>query len=118
MVRWSPEGSRLLYATPQECGDGEAPDIWDLWIVGADGSDARRIDTIAFPEWSVLIINPWSPDGRHVAYEAVDPQDCSTELRVSTISSDGEGGTAPVPIAADVSFLGLVARQHLPSSTG
>ena len=106
VVRWSPEGNRLLYATPQDCGDGEADDIWDLWVTGADGSDPRRIDTITFPEWSVLIINPWSPDGRHVAYEAIDPQDCSTELRVATISSDDEDGSAPVSIAADVSFLG------------
>ena len=106
VVRWSPEGNRLLYATPQDCGDGEMADIWDLWVTGAEGSEPRRIDTITFPEWSVLIINPWSPDGRHVAYEAIDPQDCSTELRVATISSDDEDGSAPVSIAADVSFLG------------
>ena len=106
VVRWSPEASRLLYATPQDCGDGETDDIWDLWVTAADGSDPRRIDTIAFPEWSLLIINPWSPDGRHVAYEAVDPQDCSTELRVSAVDDEAEGGTAPVTIASDVSFLG------------
>ena len=106
VVRWSPEGSRLLYATPQDCGDGEMHDIWDLWVADADGGEPRRIDTIAFPEWSLLIINPWSPDGRHVAYEAVDPQDCSTELRVSTVDGDAEGAAAPMTIAADVSFLG------------
>ena len=106
IVRWSPDAEHLLYATPGECGDAESEDIWHLWVVAADGSDARRIDTISFPEWSVVIINPWSPDGQHVAYEAVDPTDCSTELRVSTVDDSGEGDAAPVSIAADVSFLG------------
>ena len=106
IVRWSPDAEHLLYATPGKCGDAESEDIWNLWVVAADGSDARRIDTISYPEWSVVIINPWSPDGQHVAYEAVDPADCSTELRVSTVDDSGEGDAAPVSIAADVSFLG------------
>lgn len=104
ILRWSSDSRHLLYATPAECGDGETRDIWDLWIVTADGSDKRRIDTVDFPEWSVLIFNLWSPDGKHVAYEAVDPQDCSTELRVSAV--DGSGDAEPVSIAADVDFLG------------
>ena len=106
IVRWSPDAEHLLYATPGECGDAESEDIWNLWVVAADGSDARRIDTISYPEWSVVIINPWSPDGQHVAYEAVDPADCSTELRVSTVDDSGGDDAAPVSIAADVSFLG------------
>ena len=109
ILRWSPDSSHLLYATPQVCGE-ETGDIWDLWVAAADGSGARRIDTISFPEWSVLIINAWAPDSAHVAYEAVDPQDCSTELRVSAITPD-DGGEDGVPaesvtIAADASFLG------------
>lgn len=106
ILRWAPDGRHLLYATPAECGDGESRDIWDLWVVAADGSDARRIDTIAFPKWSLIIINPWSPDGKHVAYESVDPQDCSTELRVSTVDGSGDGDAEPASIAADVKFLG------------
>ena len=74
--------------------------------MAADGSNARRIDTIEFPEWSVIIINPWSPDGQHFAYEAVDLQDCSTELRVSSVDSEDDGDADPVSIAADVDFLG------------
>ncbi len=102
ILRWSPDSRHLLYATPQDCGDGESADIWDLWIVDADGSDARRVDTIAFPAWSVVIVNPWSPDGQHIAYEAVDPEDCSTELRINSVDGNGE----PVSIAPDASFLG------------
>ncbi len=101
IVRWAPDSRHLLYATPAECGDGEFLGIWDLWVVAADGSDPRRIDTIDYAEWGVLMIDPWSPDGKHVAYEAVDPDDCSTELRVSSVDSD----TEPVPIAADANFL-------------
>ena len=102
IVRWAPDGRHLLYATPAECGGSETRDVWDMWVVAADGSDARRIDTFEYPEWSVLIINRWSPDGKHIAYEAVDPQDCSTELRVTSVDGDAE----PVSIAADVDFLG------------
>ncbi len=104
VVRWAPDGRHLLYATPADCGEGETRDIWDLWVVAADGSDARRIDMVEYPEWGILIISPWSPDGTHFAYEAVDPQDCSTELRVGSV--DGNGDAEPVSIAADVDFLG------------
>jgi len=102
ILRWAPDSRHLLYATPAECGDGDTDDIWDLWVVAADGGDARRIDMIEYPEWGVLIIRPWSPDGKHIAYEAVDPQDCSTELRVTSVDGDAE----PVIIAADADFLG------------
>ena len=106
IVRWAPDSRHLLYATPAECGDGETGNIWDLWVVAADGSEPRRIDIVEYPAWSVVIINPWSPDGKHIAYEAVDPQDCSTELRVSSIDSEGDSDAGPVSIAADVDFLG------------
>ena len=102
IVRWAPDSRHLLYATPAECGDGDTDNIWDLWVVAADGSDARRIDMVEYPEWGLLLIRPWSPDGKHIAYEAVDPQDCSTELRVTSVDGDAE----PVIIAADVDFLG------------
>ena len=106
IVRWAPDSRHLLYATAAECGDGETRNIWDLWVVAADGSEPRRIDMVEYPAWSVVNINPWSPDGKHVAYEAVDPQDCSTELRVSSVDSEGDGDAGPVSIAADVDFLG------------
>ncbi len=102
ILRWSPTGTHLLYATPAECGEGESSNIWDMWVVAADGSNQRRIDLIDYPAYSIVIINPWSRDGKHVAYEAVDPQDCSIELRVSTVDGDAE----PVSIAADAHFLG------------
>lgn len=104
IVRWSPDSRHLLYATPAECGDGVTRNIWDLWVVAADGSDARLLDIVEYPAWSVVIVNLWSPDGTHFAYEAVDPQDCSTEVRVGSV--DGNGDAEPVTIAADADFLG------------
>lgn len=108
IVRWAPDSRHLLYATPAECGAGVTGNVWDLWVVAADGSEPRRIDIVEYPAWGAVAVNPWSPDGRHVAYEAVDPQDCSSELRVSSVDGDGDGdrGAEPVSIAAGADFLG------------
>ena len=114
VLRWSPDSRHLLYATPHECEAEPADESWVLWIASADGSETREIGPVHFHAWSVVIINPWSPDGMHFAYEALDPTDCSTELRVSNVDSgeDGDAGenaeqdAGPVSIAANVNFLG------------
>ncbi len=106
ILRWAPDGRHLLYATPHDCDGDDSDDSWNLWVAAADGSNPRQISTIDFRAWSVVIINPWSPDGSHIAYKSVDPQDCSTELHVSTVDDDSDGDGEPVNIAADVKFLG------------
>lgn len=102
IVRWSADSRHLLYATPHECEADPTEESWNLWISSADGSERREIGPIRYQAWNVLIINPWSPDGKHFAYEALDPQDCSTELRVAPVDGDAE----TVSIASDVEFLG------------
>jgi Tol biopolymer transport system component len=53
--RWSPDGSKLLYARLNESG------LWDIWAVPALGGVARKlVDNAADPAWS--------PDDRSIAY--------------------------------------------------
>lgn len=103
VVRWSPDSSHLLYATPNDCDGDETNDSWNLHVAAADGTGQREIGVIDFDAWSVLIINLWSPDGKHFAYRALDPQDCSTDVYVGSVDGDG---AEPVHIAADAAFLG------------
>ena len=106
IVRWSPDSRHLLYATPHECEADPTDESWTLWIASADGSETREIGPVHYHAWTVVIVNPWSPDGQHFAYEALDPDDCSTELRISTVGSDPNGDAEPVSIARNVEFLG------------
>ena len=50
---WSPDGRRIAFAVPGE-----------LWVVGADGTGARRLARGASSDTRVV----WSPDGRLLAY--------------------------------------------------
>ena len=102
IVRWSPDSKHLLYATPHECAADPTDESWVLWLASADGSETREIGPVHYHAWTVVIINPWSPDGKHFAYEALDPDDCSTELRIASVDGDAE----PVSIAENVEFLG------------
>jgi hypothetical protein len=102
ILRWSSDSKHLLYATPHECAADPTVESWNLWLASADGSETREIGSIRYRAWTVVITNLWSPDGKHFAYEALDPVDCSTELRVASAGSDAE----PVSIAEDAKFLG------------
>ncbi|WP_323671603.1 hypothetical protein [Candidatus Poriferisodalis multihospitum] len=102
ILRWSPDSRHLLYATPHECEADPTHEGWSLWIASADGSETREIGPVHYHAWSLVIVNPWSPDGKHFAYEAIDSDDCSAELRIESVDGDAE----PVRIAEKVEFLG------------
>jgi len=78
---WSPDGRQIAYTTyPQELRPQNTEGLSELWIVGADGSSARRLvghDT-SLPSWS--------PSGRRVVFR----------LRLSL--SDQRGGIVSVPV--------------------
>ncbi|MGI9529149.1 MAG: hypothetical protein ACR2NG_05510 [Acidimicrobiia bacterium] len=76
MFEWSPDGSRLLYAS---FGDGGSPELtWHLW------DEQSTVDLSAFtvqPEWFQAVapffdqyvqsVSMWSPSGNRIAYPAV-----------------------------------------------
>ena len=83
---WSPDGSHVAYATPSDCDGNGRDESQNLWIARFDGSDARDLGFIDRIQWRFLHL--WSPDGAHLAYESLDPADCSMHLRVATANGE------------------------------
>ncbi|WP_419916760.1 hypothetical protein [Candidatus Poriferisodalis sp.] len=91
---WSPDGSHFAYGTPSDCDGNGRNESQNLWIARSDGSDARDLGFIDRIQWRLLYL--WSPDGAHVAYESLDPADCSQHVKVTTAGGEA---TALEPIA-------------------
>lgn len=66
--RFSPQGDRVLYGRQADLATGQAgPRAGALWVVGSDGSGARRIGAVPLI-WSAV----WDPSARFVAYTGSD----------------------------------------------
>jgi len=86
-ARWSPDGSKILFATARAQASGA------LWTVNPDGSNLAKI--FEDPEGRFPITPTWSPDGRQVMF-ALDP--IADEFRhpanaIYIINADGTGLT-------------------------
>ena len=104
---WSPDGSMLLYTAtpltaPVDAGQVAAAD--ELWVVNADGTNARPIasnvdDSSAGPRWS--------PDGSQIAFlrgtnqQVADGNALLEELWVIRPDGSGETRVAPDAIGFD-----------------
>lgn len=72
---WSPDGSRLAFASVRRDG---------LWVAEADGADLRRVTTSP----TIDLQPAWSPDGRRLAFARTVPG-YGTEIFV--VGVDGRG---------------------------
>ena len=79
---WSPDGSRFAYATPNDCDGNGRNDSQILWVSSTGGAEPRQVGPIDRIQWR--FVHLWSADGRYLAYESLDPSDCSTRLMVES----------------------------------
>jgi Tol biopolymer transport system component len=94
---WSPDGTRIAVTRWQAPVDG--PDEADIWIVDADGTDARPLVEGTGWQW----IPHWSPDGAWIVYTAEGLGGPGMEVGpVPPVPGQGPGGpafaSAPTPV--------------------
>jgi dipeptidyl aminopeptidase/acylaminoacyl peptidase len=108
---WSPNGTRLLYAT---WGGSRWHGHIRLWTIDANGSDNRLLSRYLPPNddqgsyWSAHV---WSPDGRQIAFSTPDayacqqlPSRCSSQTGTFVINADGTGLHRIGPSSAELAW--------------
>ena len=78
---WSPDGERIAYKAQRE-----------LWVVGADGSDARMLaHDFETSDWPPD--RAWSPDGERIAYTVVVRDSSGSRVAevLWVVGADGSG---------------------------
>lgn len=77
---WSPDGRQIAF---QRDGPGTA--LFDIWVVGADGTAARALvsmsDGQTFPDWS--------PDGRLISFNSAHADDPADWFVIYSVRPDG-----------------------------
>jgi Tol biopolymer transport system component len=105
---WSSDGSKLAFVRGC-CPDTNGRYQNDLWVVDADGTDARPLTT----SHRVVSTRPiWSPSGTSVAY--VDTGDATTPVAVMAV--DLTPDATPRVITRATSVLAWQQRSSSPSS--
>jgi TolB protein len=96
---WSPDGARIAYAA-------RSRGRHDLWVMGADGTDARQIT-----ENGASRCPCWSPDGQHLAY--VSGQAGRFELWVAPAPPAPSAAAASEPVSPRVPEPAASAARQL-----
>lgn len=104
---WSPDGSRILYASLQALDQTDTISATlNLWVMNADGSGAKPLTFLrntSVEGWPLSFA--WSPDGARIAYTAIRAVDGSDRGGFSDnvwiMNADGTNG-APLTRFAHV----------------
>ena len=89
---WSPSGDQILFVSDRN------DDMEDLYLMNADGSNVRRVFN---GNRKTNKSSPtWSPDGRQIAYAAIDWNDSKSTIYIVTLGEQKQkelviGGTDP-----------------------
>jgi Tol biopolymer transport system component len=89
---FSPDGEQIAFF------DGYGDMGTSIWVMNADGSDAREL-VVVKPLWPVSLV--WSPDGSRLAFSGVlhpdawDPVELGSGVWV--VGADGSGLTSVIP---------------------
>jgi Tol biopolymer transport system component len=73
---WSPNGEWIAF-------DSRRAGSWDIYVIGADGKNLRRLTHLEGPAWEPV----WSPDGRRIAFVLGIPGTHRDEIYV--MNADG-----------------------------
>lgn len=83
--RWSPDGRQVVFASNRAHYSGTAPDTGtpdlDIWIVRADGTNARRLTTDPAQDTDPS----WTPDGTGVVFSS--DRDSRGDLYLLTVAT-------------------------------
>ena len=88
---WSPDGQRIAFSRVSHSpADIRNPTKLGLWVVNADGSDARQVAPKA--TWGVPA-PAWSPDGRRIAFRRYDGRlfESAGNSDLFVVNADGSG---------------------------
>lgn len=96
---WSPDGTQILFHHEADTTPGRSrvPQS-GLYIVNADGSDPRQVDTGAIKVFLDVPENTWSPDGRSLTVRGgLDPDDPEAE-GIYEVPLDGSPSERLTPV--------------------
>jgi Tol biopolymer transport system component len=100
--QFSPDGTHVVFL---QRAHAAGPDPVDVYVVGLDGSDVKRITPESLPDWTWL---SWTPDGRQLAM-------------IHPVESTGGGCPTTICHANQLDLFdatGSGAVQHLASAEG
>jgi hypothetical protein len=97
----SPDGRRVAWFKPAEAGS-------ELWVAPVDGTPGARVVEASGTAGTAYDLPAWSPDGRFIAYGAIETDSPTGESRRSGLFA----------VAADGSDLRTLTRRTGPADDG